>query len=169
MKVSAFLEDKHFNNLMSRTRINWKCISTMVAFRIHENTASFAAQAHKHIVIIPSVWLVTFACIVKMAEGTFKLFHYVSVIWFSVYHTKHRTEIPKESPTLAVKVFISQMPSSPFPVEWSLCRPPPESMIRQHSFTTCDTVWTNPHPHLSQDTRPNLCRIAAQRPWPVQK
>jgi len=53
--------------------------------------------------------------------------------------------------------------------ECSLCRPPSWSLHTGHSFTMCDIVRTIPHPHLSEDARPHLCRFAAQRPWPVQK
>ena len=53
--------------------------------------------------------------------------------------------------------------------EWSLCRPPSESIVSVHSFTTRDIVWTIPHSHLSANAKPHLRRFAAQKPWPVRK
>jgi len=58
---------------------------------------------------------------------------------------------------------------SSHPVNCIDCRPPSWSLITGHLYTVCDIVWTVPHPHLSHDTRPHLCRFTAQRPWPVRK
>jgi len=57
------------------------------------------------------------------------------------------------------------------PEECSLCRPPSWNLLTGQSFqsfTRCDTVLTSPHPHLSEDARPHLCRFAAQRLWPLR-
>lgn len=46
---------------------------------------------------------------------------------------------------------------------------PPGSMVIGHSLTICDTVWTIPHLHLSEDVRNHVCRYEAKRPLPVLK